>query len=164
VSKRQSDPSSVVTVRAVARTVVAALAPEELPDFEVRMTAYERSPSVLRKAVLRKAARRDDGPDGSGAGTAQPLTTGVIKAVDAALTKIAQATTDGAARRVRRPWRRRGTVAAVRVEALNNARLEQAREAALVAARRTGLRMKRAELIADATVGALIHVRRRSRS
>jgi hypothetical protein len=55
-------------------------------------------------------------------------------------------------------------MATVPVEALDTAELEQARAAALVAARRAGLRTKRAELIADATVGALIHIRRRSRS
>jgi hypothetical protein len=159
MSERQSVPSSVVTVRAVSRTVVAALAPEELPDFEVRMTAYEESPSALRKAV-----RRSHGPGGSGSGAAQSLTTGVITAVDAALTTIAQDTTGGAAKGLGRLWRRRRAVAAVPLEALDTAELEQAREAALAAARRTGLRPRRAELIADATVGALIHTRRGSRS
>jgi len=155
--ERQSVPPSVVTVRAVSRTVVAALAPEELPDLEVRMTAYEESPSALRKAV-----RRSDAPGGSGA--APLLTTGVITAVDAALTKIAQDITGGAAKGRGRLWRRRRAVAAVPLEALDTAELEQAREAALAAARRTGLRPRRAELIADATVGALIHTRRGSRS
>jgi hypothetical protein len=139
--------------------VVAALAPEELSDFEVYMTAYEESPSALRKA-----ARRSDAPGGFGAGAAQPLTAGVITAVNAALTKIAQDTTGVAAKGLGRLWRRRRVVASVPVEALDTAELEQAREAALVAARRAGLRTKRAELIADATVGALIHVRRGSRS
>jgi hypothetical protein len=157
MSERQSVPSSVVTVRAVSRTVVAALAPEELPDFEVRMTAYEESPSALRKAV-----RRSHAPGGSGA--AQLLTTGVITAVDAALTKIAQDTIGGATKGRGRLWRRRRALAAVPLEALDTAELEQAREAALAAARRTGLRPRRAELIADATVGALIHTRRGSRS
>lgn len=158
MSERQNGPSSVVTVRAISRTVVAALAPEELPDFEVTMTAYEESPSAPRKA-----AHRSGDPGGFGPGTAQSLTTGVITAVNAALTELAQDTTGGAAKGLRRLWRRRRAVASVPVKALENAELEQAREAALVAARRAGLRTRRAELIADATVGALIHVRRGSR-
>jgi hypothetical protein len=93
MSERQNVPSSVVTVGAVARTVVAALAPEELPDFEVYLTAYEESPSALKKAT-----RRSDDPGAFGTGAAQPLTTGVITAVDAALTELAQDTTGGAAK------------------------------------------------------------------
>ncbi|HEY0641066.1 MAG TPA: hypothetical protein VGD67_25825 [Pseudonocardiaceae bacterium] len=155
----------VPTAEQLARRLVTAVAPDELPAFDAVATPYLAEPA----AAERRLRRAQDDPLGFGLGDVVAMATPVIALVSAS---VVTALSDGLAdsmraggRSVLRRVRARfggGTVAPQALPAgggWSAEQLAEVRRIALARATRLGMATENAEALADAVVGELLRQR-----
>lgn len=151
-----------LTVRSVSKAVVSAVAPDELPELGRFLDVYEGNPSVVRTAERRRSV-----PVGFGGGSgdlAQVVVGTVAWLLGALQAGATQAVQDRARHRASRALDVLGRVFRhqkpavpdrMRPVPLSADQVGAIRQAALDQLRRGRMRQHKAELFADAIVGAV---------
>ena len=146
-------PSAQETAERLARSAVLRVAPEEEEIFDLVSAAYRRDPQRLTAGAGR------DEMLGFGVDDAMTLLTPVVLGAAAEVVRYLAVEAAGALEvrsRLRRVFRRRDARRAVpATPALDPARRAAVRTIVLEKCRQAGVEPDRAELVADAVVGAL---------
>jgi hypothetical protein len=145
---------SVLTAEELARRVVAATAPAELPTFDVVAAPYLEDPARAERRL-----RGDDTALGFGLGDLVEIATPVVALVSGSVVSalsdgLSDAVRDGAGKLFRKVTRRKPPE--VEASALSGADLAEVRQVALGRAKELGLPADKAEALADSIVVALL--------